>query len=72
MNKLPAQSNSNAKSKLSAASNPKSKSILPPASNSETADQKQLKPKFHCPYCDSKYVQKQDLKKHVKRKHENE
>ena len=72
MNKLPAQSNSNSKSKLSAASNPKSKSILPPASNSETADQKQLKPKFQCPYCDSKYVKKQDLKNHVKRKHENE
>ena len=72
MSKLPAPSNSNSKSKLSTASNPKSNSKLPAASNNETADQKQLKAKFQCPYCESKIGAKPDLKRHVKRKHEKE
>lgn len=70
MSKLPAPSNSNSKSKLSTAS--KSKSKLPAASNDETPDQKPLKEKFQCPYCDSKIGAKPDLKRHVKKKHEKE
>ena len=72
MSKLPAPSNSNSKSKLSIAANPKSKSKLPAASNNETPDQKPLKEKFQCPYCDSKIGAKPDLKRHVKKKHEKE
>ena len=69
MSKLPAPSNSNSKSNLSTASNPKSSNA---ASNNGTADQKKLKEKFQCPYCESKIGAKPDLKRHVKRKHEKE